>query len=206
MDSSKNFAIYAALRFLKDQEGADGVDSSQVSAAITTLSNSFGVNLESAEDFKMYSTSPTTLQTLLEKGMESTGTLTYEKNVESCSGQKFNVFVDSVKKKGVYNDLDEDTIDYMNVHAKVVAKYKEKLSKGGSSTSATASTASTAPKEKKVVTVAMEKAAEEKKNQGNNALQKQNFNAAVRLYTEAIDICPEGANSHIYLSNRAAAH
>lgn len=41
---------------------------------------------------------------------------------------------------------------------------------------------------------------------GNNAISSQDYNAAVRLYTEAIELCPDGPNTHIYYSNRAAAH
>ena len=41
---------------------------------------------------------------------------------------------------------------------------------------------------------------------GNDAIAVQDYNAAVRLYTEAIELCPDGVNTHIYYSNRAAAH
>lgn len=43
--------------------------------------------------------------------------------------------------------------------------------------------------------------AEEKKNQGNNEYKAQNYNAALRLYSDAISLCPE---SPAYYGNRAA--
>ena len=48
-------------------------------------------------------------------------------------------------------------------------------------------------------------AAEVKKTLGNAALSRQSYTEAERLYTAAIDICPDRENSHIYYCNRATA-
>jgi tetratricopeptide (TPR) repeat protein len=41
--------------------------------------------------------------------------------------------------------------------------------------------------------------------QGNELMQKKQFNQALELYTAALKISPAGPNSHVYYSNRAAA-
>lgn len=48
--------------------------------------------------------------------------------------------------------------------------------------------------------------AEEKKNLGNAAIAQKDYNGAIQLYTEAIQLSPTGPNSHVYYSNRAAAY
>ena len=48
-------------------------------------------------------------------------------------------------------------------------------------------------------------AAEAKKTNGNAALARGAFTEAERLYSQAIDIVPDGEKSHIYYCNRAAA-
>ena len=50
------------------------------------------------------------------------------------------------------------------------------------------------------------KEAEEKKGKGNTAMSAKNYELAVQCYSEAIDLCSQGQNSHIYFCNRAAAY
>jgi len=42
--------------------------------------------------------------------------------------------------------------------------------------------------------------------QGNELMQKKQFSQALELYTKALKISPAGPNSHVYYSNRSAAH
>lgn len=48
-------------------------------------------------------------------------------------------------------------------------------------------------------------AAEARKSQGNAALTRASYTEAERLYTEAIELCPDSDKSHIYYCNRATA-
>jgi tetratricopeptide (TPR) repeat protein len=104
----------------------------------------------------------------------------------------------------------------MVVHSKVIAKFNQKKASAGAGaaqaagakTSATPADAGIVTKVVEVVPVSAELTAqaEEKKNAGNAAIQKQNYNAAVRHYSDAIDLVPQGETSYVYYSNRAAAH
>jgi hypothetical protein len=47
--------------------------------------------------------------------------------------------------------------------------------------------------------------AEALKTEGNNMLAQSSFTRAEALYSEAIELCPDGEKSHIYYCNRAAA-
>ena len=48
--------------------------------------------------------------------------------------------------------------------------------------------------------------AERLNTQGNELMQKKQFKEALDLYTAALKISPAGPNSHVYYSNRSAAH
>ena len=50
-----------------------------------------------------------------------------------------------------------------------------------------------------------EAGAEKLKSQGNTHMQKKEYDAALACYTEALRMCPNGNQSHVYFSNRAAA-
>lgn len=53
--------------------------------------------------------------------------------------------------------------------------------------------------------LADEKKAEEVKGEGNKLLLAKDYEMAEARYTEALELSPEGPNSHVYLCNRAAA-
>ena len=48
--------------------------------------------------------------------------------------------------------------------------------------------------------------AERLKSVGNSHMQKKEYEQAVDAYTSALKLCPSGPSSHVYFSNRAAAH
>ena len=48
--------------------------------------------------------------------------------------------------------------------------------------------------------------AERLNTQGNELMQKKQFSQALVLYTAALKKCPSGPNTHVYYSNRSAAH
>jgi len=169
-----------------------GMKSPEADAAASSLSSVFGVSLESSDDFKSMSVYPQGITEIFTAGMKALDVKTYDQALSSVEGPQFDAFVESVTKKNIYKDLQPGTVEYMDVHSKVIAKYVQK--KSGNL------------KSKRVIDAEMEEKADKKKQEGNNAVQKQNYNAAVRLYTEAIELLPDGPNSHIYYSNRAAAY
>ena len=54
-------------------------------------------------------------------------------------------------------------------------------------------------------TAADQKKAEEVKGAGNELLLAKDYTGAERCYTKALELSPDGPNSHVYLCNRAAA-
>lgn len=48
--------------------------------------------------------------------------------------------------------------------------------------------------------------AEQLNADGNKLMQKKQFEEALEVYTAALKLCPSGPNSHVYYSNRSAAH
>jgi len=182
---------------IKYLQGMKDADASKVSIACEALSGIFDVSTESTQDFKDLHYYPSTMEDIFKAGVEKLGVRPYQKSLEAMESDQFTAFVESVAKKNIYKDLDPDSVEYMTVHAKVMAKYMQK--KGASGVGVT----KISPKE---VSAELAAQAEEKKNMGNNAIQKQNYNAAVRHYSDAIDLVPDGPQSYILYSNRAAAY
>lgn len=106
--------------------------------------------------------------------------------------------------------------EYLQRYAKVVQKFKEKLAAAEAkpAQNAAAPAATAAAKETKPAATSPtagassdnEAQAEAKKNEGNDALRGGDYQTALRLYGEAIQLSPAGPQSHIYYCNRAAAH
>lgn len=182
---------YQVLQFLEGVKAES--PSSELDTAIEGISKAFDVNASSVDDFVALSYYPSTISTILQAGAEAAGAQTYEQlKAEVEANPKWDAYLASVKKTVYFDGVEEGTIPYLERHAKVLQKFKAKLE-------------SSKPGAKKVDPDA-EKAAEAKKAEGNEAVQNQDYNAAVRLYTEAIELSPSGPNSHIFFSNRAAAH
>ena len=55
-------------------------------------------------------------------------------------------------------------------------------------------------------TIAGVEQADAKKEEGNNFLRAGNLDQAIQRYSDAINLCPSGPNSHTYYANRAAAY
>ena len=195
--TSESLQKSVAYNFINMLKRMKDTDSSKVNDCVDLIQSICGVSLDNPVDFENYNYYPTEIESIFQSGSKTLDAKPYSTALASVDGSpQFQAFVENVEKKGIYKNLNEGTVEYMNVHAKVLAKFAQK--KTGSKPEI--------KKTPKVVSAEDEKEANEKKDQGNAAIQKQNYNAAVRLYSEAIEKVPEGPSSHIYYSNRAAAY
>jgi len=156
---------------------------------VSTLESALGVKSSDPSAFLAQSFFPNTLDKIFDAGVESLQLQHVGDATESVKQDpKFATFEDAVKKKGFYNGVDEGSVEFLQREAKLVNKYKEKS--------------------KSVVpdTKSLEAEAEVKKGLGNTAVAEKEFEKAIELYSEALDLSPDGPNSHVYYSNRAAAH
>lgn len=63
----------------------------------------------------------------------------------------------------------------------------------------------TSPKRSENQRVVDEKEANQLKSRGNSLMASRDYEGAIAAYSRAIEMCPDGPNSHVYYSNRAAA-
>lgn len=185
MDDRK--VAYQIIKFLqKSQEGSADIES-----AIAGISRAFGVDISSAEDFKQLSYTSGELPDFLQAGAKALSARTFEDDLAEVSrNSSYAGFFEKVKNTTFFDGVEEGSAGYLERHAKLLQKFKAKLEAG----------------KPKAGDPEAERTAELKKQAGNDAIKETDYNAAVRLYTEAIELSPNGPNSHIYFSNRAAAH
>ncbi|KAI9796653.1 MAG: hypothetical protein M1825_006526 [Sarcosagium campestre] len=115
---------------------------------------------------------------------------------QSCIADSFHV--DQADKVAVEEALGgQSLLGIYSVYEKLKGKSSTTASASGSSSGSTPApkAAAASPQRKQE--------AESLKGQGNSAMAKKDYPAAIELYTKAIDIDPANA---IYLSNRAAAY
>jgi len=177
---------YSIISYLKSIEDTN-YDQEKLKNVTNLLQEIFNIDMESTEDFKKNSLYPSTLDDIVSSGCTSLDTETYDKSLSIVqTNGKYDAFVETVTKKGFYKGVEENSLEYLQRHAKVLMKFKEKVNAktGGNN----------------------ESAAELKKTEGNTHVTKKDYRAAVASYTEALVLSPEGQHSHIYLTNRAAAH
>ncbi|CAM9238246.1 unnamed protein product [Chrysoparadoxa australica] len=128
----------------------------------------------------------------------------------------FNKYLNSVKSKGFFKDCEPGTTEHEQRLEKVVQTYMAKML-NRTTKRAEAAASDSARSEKKrspdsaLVTVrpprpTAQKEADDWKARGNARCKEQNYLAAVECYTKAIEVDPEGANTHSYLSNRATCN
>lgn len=158
------------------------------------LSSTFDLNVENVDQFKELSSYPTSLGEIYDAGRQQLNVTSYQQRSDAVSiHPKFSAYVDAVAKKGYYDGCEKDSLEYCKRHAKVISKFQQKVGSGAQSNEASTKAAT-------------EKAAEEKKSAGNAAIAAKDYELAIRCYSEAIALCPDGTNSHIYYCNRAAAY
>lgn len=174
---------------------------------------------------------PHTLPSVFRAGCAALGAKSAAQQLsELQSSEAFGQFVKVVSGKGYFKGVEEGSEGYDERMSKLVAKFKartevasggppvEEAGVSGSSprsapAAAAAAPVATAPaassrsaaKPATGAKLADEKKAEEVKGEGNKLLLAKDYEGAEARYTEALELSPEGPNSHVYLCNRAAA-
>jgi len=186
---SKKKVLTSIIEYLESIK-KDCPDEGNIDTAIALIQGEFDMN--NAETmFENYSYYPTPLNEIFEAGVEASKAQTYEESLaEAKSNPKFESFVEVVSSKGYFDGAAEGSVEYLQRHAKLIKKFKEKTAKPGSGAS----------KEE------LEAQAEDLKFKGNAAINAKNYEEAVKCYTEALALSSDGPNSHVYHSNRAAAY
>jgi small glutamine-rich tetratricopeptide repeat-containing protein alpha len=185
---SQQQLVYNIARYLSSLKGQDGVNDESVDTVTDLLESTFNVEND-VDNFKEYSLYPTSLLDIFAAGIEKLKLQSAVNALESVKADpKFDSFVDVVSKKGYFEGTEEGSLEYLERQAKLVAKYKERTQKAEANAEEN------------------ERKAEEKKVQGNAAISAKEYETAIQLYTDALNFSPEGPNSHIYYSNRAAAY
>jgi len=182
----KKVVAYSIVQYLEGLKSDASLDSGKLDSAVKTLQEVLGVDLQSVEDFKHYSVFPTALNEVVAAGCKALEVDPYEVAlVKVQANGKYEGFLETVEKKGYFNGAEAGSLDYLQRHAKMVMKFKEKVGVKGANAEA---------------------AAEQKKQEGNTAIANKDYHGAVRSYTEALELSSQGPNSHIYFTNRAAAY
>ena len=168
----------------------------------------------SADDVDAHSFGVSSLPSLVASGATAQGVQTAAAELASIEANPlFTKLLANVTGKGFFKGTEEGSPEYKERYKKMVQRFKAKLAtqaKGGPAAGAAAGgaagTADTPPPPPPAASGAdAEAAAEELKNEGNRLLGLKDFAGAVAAYTKAIQACPNGAKSHIYFANRAAA-
>ena len=192
MSADKEVA-YAILEFLESRKD---LNPSAIEEAIGSVGKAFDVNLESAEDYAEYGLFPagSKFEDIVAAGKNKLGMVDNLKKAvtDAESDENYAAFFESVSKKGFFNDTEEGSKEYLARQSKLVKKFQEKAQGGGA-----------AAKKKKEND---EAAAEESKALGNSAMTSKDYDGAVKHYTDALELSPDGPSSHVYYSNRAAAY
>lgn len=189
MSSEDDVIIYQIARYLESLKGKNSSLNDENLSKISTVLESVNQIKESTEHFENLSYYPTSLSDIFHAGVEKLNLVTTKVAADKAkSDPKYEKFVDVVKAKGFFDGCDEDSLDFLQRQAKLVTKYSQKA-------------ASMGPTKEE-----LEAQAEEKKTLGNAAMTTKDYELAIKYYTEALDLSPDGINSHVYYSNRAAAY
>lgn len=179
--------VYHFIEFLTGLKGQDGHSTDNIDTIVGLLEAEFPSSAQTPANFTANSYYPTSLTDVYGAGVK--GFKTYSQSHEEAkSNPKFDAFVDVVVKKGYFEGTSEGSLEYLHRHAKLINKFKEK-------------SAASAPSKAE-----LEAQAEDLKFKGNTCINAKDFAGAAKFYTEALTLSPDGPNSHVYLSNRAAAY
>lgn len=185
--------IYSFIEYLNSLKTKNS-NTDNIDTIVGLLEGEFDITSDSAESFESLSLYPTSLADIFRAGVQSTNSKSYSEKYSAAKlNSKFDVFVDAVTKKGYFEGTEEGKIEYLQRYAKLITKFQEKTAASPESSSTVDKTES-------------EKQAEELKVQGNAAINSKKYLEAAVFYTKALKLSPDGPNSHVYYSNRAAAY
>lgn len=186
--ADQNETLYLILEYLQSLKDADKGNVDDIDTISSLIESQFNITIEPAT-FRKYSTAPVGLSEVVAAGKTALNLRNYDIALEEAKkNPKFDSFVDAVVQRGYFEGTEEGSVEYMQRHAKLVAKFHDKVLPSGPSQAE------------------LEKQAEELKIKGNSAINSKDYEAAVNFYTEALKLSSEGPNSHVYHSNRAAAY
>ncbi|ETV87304.1 hypothetical protein H257_00930 [Aphanomyces astaci] len=188
--------LFSVLEFLAPLSGKDGVDAAKVQAGVKSLQEAFNVNPSDAALKQRLGLKNHSLLDIFTAGSKSLQLVTLsapaaEDPVIAANPGLWQKWLAKLEAKGFFNGVSPGTSEYDDLYKKALSKFKEKFGSDKAPPSLS--------KEEK------EAKAETLKASGNAALSAKDYVKAEQLYSEAIALSPAGPNSHIYLSNLAAA-
>ncbi|KAL3669765.1 hypothetical protein V7S43_005145 [Phytophthora oleae] len=199
MDEGSKATLFNALVWVDALKTRDGVKTQDVDAALSRLTEAFGVDVRDAEQKRQLAVNgDASFEEIFAAGLKAlnleTGTageksLADEDPVVKKHPELWKKWVAKLESKGFFKDAAPGTAEHATRTNKALTKFKEKF--GDVKPELT--------KEEK------EAKAEELKAQGNAALSGQDYEGAAKLYREALQLSSDGPSSHIYHSNLAAA-
>ncbi len=202
--ADQNEVIFHILEYfnsIKNEANGDGIDT------ITSLIESEFNVLRDAATFQKQSVYPVTLAELVQSGKTALNVKPYETAVqEAKANPKFDSFVDAVVARGYFEGTTEGSVEYFERYAKLMNKFAQKTGNTTTAASSSSTPSSSGATTSNLSKEEAEKQAEELKLKGNAAINAKDYPAAIAAYTEALNLSPEGPNSHVYFSNRAAAY
>ena len=142
-----------------------------------------------------------------------------EKIAKAQANPKFQRYLDTLTKKGVFKGVEEGSAGYIDRMSSIVSKFLDKVEAPSAPVSNVKDDKDDDEEdgdeddedddeEEEEVTYSEEdlQKAENLKTQGNDLLKAKKYNEALDLYSQAVETVSKGPNSHIYYSNRAAAY
>jgi len=193
MGESSEKAI--ALSFIQFIQSLNSPHPEKIETSIQTLTDLFSLDLTDHTSIDKISYQPTNLKEIFSAGIKSLGAQTKENVRNKIVGRSdFKKFLENVKGKGIFKDFSEDSEEYNEIFEKVVQKFSEKMNVDEDNNDNDDESDSEA-----------EKKAEAAKLEGNEFIKSKMYKKAEKSYSKAIEICPNGENSHIFYCNRAAA-
>lgn len=193
MDSNEKSRslVYQMMSFLQSVKESDPSMSENVDVACQCIGTAFGISLTSGKDFRELSYYPHELSDIFVAGLQKLELESFDNTLKQMGNDpKFTEYIKAITKKGYFEGVETESAEYYRRLSKAILKYKQKFS-------------SPLPGISKAE---KEKSAEELKLKGNTAIQQKDYDKAISYYTQALEISPDGTNSHIYYSNRAAAY
>eukprot|EP01096_Ripella_sp_DP13-Kostka_P016678 TRINITY_DN8211_c0_g1_i1.p1 TRINITY_DN8211_c0_g1~~TRINITY_DN8211_c0_g1_i1.p1 ORF type:complete len:438 (+),score=246.01 TRINITY_DN8211_c0_g1_i1:87-1316(+) len=186
--------VFGFCDFLQEEitrDSARGKEVDSLAVALQCLQSHYGFEIDNAQH-RQRNELPNSLSLLQVFGLGLAGNerisqaisnIKPEEPVDPELEAQFEEYKKTLIKKGYFGALDPNSAEYKQREQKAKEKLKERLSE-----------------QKRAAVIA---AAEEKKQRGNEKLAAKQFDEAIRLYGEAIDINP---TNPIYFANRAAAY